>query len=241
MHSATLLLGAGILAAGLPQASGQQLKGVYEIPLRRINDDDAYGMDVELGTPPQKVTLLVDTGSNPYSIESPCGNNFEVMKFGYILGHYRNISLPLSALADLSLLCTVQYFNATRSSTQAMYETGYIKKRAYSVFLDGGGVVGQVVTSGNSLRTAGQVSVDFEYEGDDRKVLWDTGGPRWYAPEPIFWNVTEYFDLPTTIDRFDGRYAVNCKYRKPNDDKLELLNVRDDDKCYLDMEGIQGA
>ena len=72
MHSATLLLGAGILAAGLPQASCQQLKGVYEIPLRRINDDDAYGMDVELGTPPQKVTLLVDTGSNTYSVESPC-------------------------------------------------------------------------------------------------------------------------------------------------------------------------
>lgn len=113
-----------------------------------------------------------------------------------------------------------------------------------------------MVTSGSSLRTAGQVSVDFEYEGDGRKVLWDTGGPRWYGPEPIFWNVTEYFDLPTTIDRFDGRYNVKCKYRKPNDDKLgvildggyelpipmwQLLSVRVDDKCYLDMEDIQGA
>lgn len=72
------------------------------------------------------------------------------MKFGYILGHYRNISLPLSALASLSLLCTVQYCNATRSSMQAMYETGYIKKRAYSVFLGPGDgiVLGQLVVGG---------------------------------------------------------------------------------------------
>lgn len=72
MHSAALLLSTGLLAAAIPQAPAKLPKGVYELPLRRINDNDAYGIDVNVGTPPQKVTLLIDTGSNTYSVESPC-------------------------------------------------------------------------------------------------------------------------------------------------------------------------
>ncbi|KAJ4155046.1 hypothetical protein LMH87_000312 [Akanthomyces muscarius] len=58
-------------ARGSYAASSSRLpKGVYEIPLRQINDKKAYGMDVDVGTSPQKVTLLVDTGSNTYSVQS---------------------------------------------------------------------------------------------------------------------------------------------------------------------------
>ncbi|OAA69952.1 Peptidase aspartic, catalytic [Akanthomyces lecanii RCEF 1005] len=57
-------------ARGSYAASSSRLpKGVYEIPLRQINDKKAYGMDVDVGTSPQKVTLLVDTGSNTYSVQ----------------------------------------------------------------------------------------------------------------------------------------------------------------------------
>lgn len=70
MYSAALLLGIGLFAAALPQAPAKQLDGVYNIPLRRIDDNNGYGMEVGVGTPPQMVTLLVDTGSNTYSVES---------------------------------------------------------------------------------------------------------------------------------------------------------------------------
>ncbi|OAA53844.1 Peptidase aspartic [Cordyceps fumosorosea ARSEF 2679] len=272
-------------------------------------ENDADGMDVQVGTPPQKVTLLVDTGSSTYPVESPhdiycqegmCeetgtfdnqtsrtanfvdnnfsnvvsnqghrsvlrdilsigGYSFENMKFGYILGHYCNTSHPLAALTGLSLFCVDKYCNAARSFTQALYERGYIEKCTYSVFLGpgdgsvpphlvmggidwakrqgrvyhlklvnplkekGGGVLGKVVTWGLSLSKAGEPNVDFTYQGDDKEVLWDTGSARWYAPEPIFWKVTEYFGLPSTIDGFAGRYAVDCKYRTPNEDVLVVI------------------
>ncbi|OAA60189.1 hypothetical protein LEL_10812 [Akanthomyces lecanii RCEF 1005] len=58
-------------------------------------------------------------------------NSFEAMKFGYILGHYRNTLLPLAALAALSLVCTDKY-STTRSFTQALYEMRCLKSTASS-------------------------------------------------------------------------------------------------------------
>ncbi|KAJ6779737.1 hypothetical protein PWT90_02080 [Aphanocladium album] len=290
MRSVILLPGSGLFVLARAQAPTKLPVGVYEMPLRRINGNDAYGMDIGVGTPPQKVTLLVDTGSNTYSVESPndvycqqgmCketgtydnktsstskyinsgfnnvvsslgygdvlsdtltvgGSSLPDMEFGYMQGHSRNPSRPLPAIAGLSLQCANGTCDNTQSFTQALYEKGYIRKRAYSVFLgpgDGsvpaqlvmgggqapgfrdGGVIGQVVLSGISLRQGGRANVDDTYEGDDKKVLWDTGSPWWYAPVLVFRSVTQYFGL-ADAEPYDGRLEVDCKYREVTDDKL---------------------
>ncbi|KAK5991554.1 Candidapepsin-like protein [Cladobotryum mycophilum] len=45
--------------------------GVIEIPLQRIKNQSAYGVEIMLGNPPQKVITSADTGSPTYGFESP--------------------------------------------------------------------------------------------------------------------------------------------------------------------------
>lgn len=81
MYSAALLLGSGLLAAALPQGVEKALpKGVFSLPLHPIRNGKAYGLDLEVGTPSQKVTCLLDTGSNTYSFESPSTPNPDLYK-----------------------------------------------------------------------------------------------------------------------------------------------------------------
>ncbi|KAJ3473535.1 hypothetical protein NLG97_g10256 [Lecanicillium saksenae] len=71
----------------------------------------------------------------------------------------------------------------------------------------------------------------------------------------MFTSVTRYFGLKNAPP-FDGRLEVDCRYRKVTEDALvvimdggdelpipmgQLLNVRGDGKCYLDMMGVAGA
>lgn len=46
-------------------------QGVLEIPLQRIKNQSAYGIEFHIGNPPQKVVTSVDTGSPTYGFESP--------------------------------------------------------------------------------------------------------------------------------------------------------------------------
>lgn len=61
--SAALWLVAPTVASMLPD-------GVISLPLQRIKNQSAYGLELEVGNPPQRVVSLVDTGSPTYSFES---------------------------------------------------------------------------------------------------------------------------------------------------------------------------
>lgn len=78
------------------------------------------------------------------------GSTLEGMKLGYVVRHGRNTTRQLPAIAGLSLGCEKGRCNHTRSFTQALYEAGHIKKRAYSIFLGlgDGSVPGQLLMGG---------------------------------------------------------------------------------------------
>ena len=74
MHlQATLFSGLAGVALAVPATVKAGLpKGVYSIPLIRWRNQSAYGIEWELGNPPQKVISLADTGSDMMSFESMC-------------------------------------------------------------------------------------------------------------------------------------------------------------------------
>jgi hypothetical protein len=45
--------------------------GIISVPLQRIKDQGAYGVELHVGNPPQSVVVLADTGSPTYAVESP--------------------------------------------------------------------------------------------------------------------------------------------------------------------------
>lgn len=55
----------------LPLASAANPDGVFVMPLTRIKNQSAYGMEIEVGTPAQKMTVFVDTGSVTTGLEDP--------------------------------------------------------------------------------------------------------------------------------------------------------------------------
>lgn len=65
--SPALLLAALCL---MPSSAMALPEGVISLPLQRIKNQSAYGLELEVGTPPQRVVSLVDTGSPTYSFES---------------------------------------------------------------------------------------------------------------------------------------------------------------------------
>ncbi len=71
MSTLATILSLGLLASSLPQAVPKMSEGVYAVPLKRIRNQAAYGIDLRVDNPPQPVTVLADTGSNTYSFESP--------------------------------------------------------------------------------------------------------------------------------------------------------------------------
>jgi hypothetical protein len=65
MHAALVSLSiASLAAAALPE-------GVVEVPLQRIKNQTAYGVEFQVGNPPQKAVISADTGSPTYAFESP--------------------------------------------------------------------------------------------------------------------------------------------------------------------------
>ena len=65
MHAPLVSLSfASLAAAALPE-------GVIEVPLQRIKNQTAYGVEFQVGNPPQKAVISADTGSPTYSFESP--------------------------------------------------------------------------------------------------------------------------------------------------------------------------
>lgn len=71
MYAATTVFTIWLLALASSGAATKVTEGVYSVPLKRIRNQAAYGIDLMAGNPPQSVTVLVDTGSNTYSFESP--------------------------------------------------------------------------------------------------------------------------------------------------------------------------
>jgi hypothetical protein len=71
---------------------------------------------------------------------------------------------------------------------------------------------------------------DFAYPKDTPSYhLWDSGSPQWYMPTDLFWEVTAYFGLPSTIDSMDTHYEVDCSYRKPTKHALTVSMADDAD------------
>jgi candidapepsin len=62
------------LASGAPVSSNQDLAGVITLPMKRGVDLRSYYAEFEVGTPPQKEYLLIDTGSPTFSFEDANGS-----------------------------------------------------------------------------------------------------------------------------------------------------------------------
>jgi hypothetical protein len=65
-----LLAIAAIGAVAAPGAVVALPDGVISLPLQRIKNQTAYGVELFIGTPPQRVVTSVDTGSPTYAVES---------------------------------------------------------------------------------------------------------------------------------------------------------------------------
>ncbi len=72
------------LIAGLPLANAV-MDGVFVLPLTRIKGHSAYGIQVDVGTPPQRNVMFIDTGSATTGVEdpsiSPKTSRAEIVKF----------------------------------------------------------------------------------------------------------------------------------------------------------------
>lgn len=66
-----IVLAASLAASAVanPRRLANVPNGVASVPLYRIMNQTAYGMEVDIGNPPQTTLLLVDTGSNQLSCE----------------------------------------------------------------------------------------------------------------------------------------------------------------------------
>lgn len=71
MRTVATLLSFSVLAAASSESAPGAADGVFAIPLKRIRDRSVYGIDLMVGNLPQNITVLVDTGSPTYSVESP--------------------------------------------------------------------------------------------------------------------------------------------------------------------------
>lgn len=58
-----------LASAGLPLVG--DVDGIFVLPLARIKNHAAYGIELLVGTPPQTQTLFIDTGSATTGMEGP--------------------------------------------------------------------------------------------------------------------------------------------------------------------------
>ncbi|OAA71668.1 Peptidase aspartic [Akanthomyces lecanii RCEF 1005] len=86
------------LIAALPLANAV-MDGVFVLPLTRIKGHSAYGIQVDVGTPPQRNVMFIDTGSATTGVEDP---NSRACKMGSCrdYGFYDNTTSSTSVWID---------------------------------------------------------------------------------------------------------------------------------------------
>ncbi|KAK3180007.1 hypothetical protein K4F52_008585 [Lecanicillium sp. MT-2017a] len=110
----------------------------------------------------------------------------------------------------------------------------------------------QIEVRAYSLVKSNGTRFDFAYPQETALChLWDSGSPRWYMPEELFWEVAAYFGLPNTVDPAEAHYKVDCAYRQPTEDVLVVsmidgadipiamhsLVTKVGDRCSIDVGG----